>query len=92
VTDEDARNLRLSSKRGVLIGGLDDKGPAKAAGLQVSDLILRVGGIEPRDPQHLVEIVSNLPPGQEVWIAFLRAGWEEMLLVRLGDFADRNKP
>ena len=44
VDDATAEALNLGTARGALIAGIDDKGPAKPAGLEVGDVIVRFDG------------------------------------------------
>src|SRR5581483_4374902 len=44
VTDEIGEALNIKPPRGTLIAGLDEKGPAKAAGIEVGDVVLKFDG------------------------------------------------
>ena len=44
VTDEIAESLGLKPTRGALVAGIDDKGPAKPAGIEAGDVIVKFDG------------------------------------------------
>ena len=53
VDESIAESLNLGRVRGALVAGTDDKGPAKAAGIQTGDVIVKFDGVdikESRDP------------------------------------------
>ena len=58
--------------------------PAADAGLQVDDVITAVDGIELRDAQQIVSIVSSKRPGDTVEITYNRDGDERTARVTLG--------
>src|SRR5204863_1245318 len=44
VTDEIAESLNVKPARGALIAGVDDKGPAKPAGIEAGDVVVKFDG------------------------------------------------
>src|SRR5205814_1350639 len=53
VTDDLAQILNVKPVRGALIAGIDDKGPAKPAGLESGDVIVKFDGKEIREMRDL---------------------------------------
>jgi len=65
---EPAEALRLGLNRvsGALVEIVHPNTPALAAGLRVGDVILRVEDVNVRDENHLINMISALPPGQKI--------------------------
>ena len=51
VTDEIAESLGLKPARGALVAGVDDKGPAKPAGIEPGDVIVKFDGKDVKEPK-----------------------------------------
>jgi serine protease Do len=88
VDDQIAESLGLGRARGALVAGIDDKGPAKPAGLQSGDVIVRFDGQEVKSSTDLPRIVAATPVGKEVDVAIMRGGKERSLKVTLGRLED----
>jgi hypothetical protein len=58
-------------------------GPARAAGIQVGDMIVSVNEIPLRDVYSMIEIVGQLQAGSVVNVVFSRAGKEEKTSLKL---------
>ncbi|NIX76461.1 DegQ family serine endoprotease [Microvirga sp. c23x22] len=91
VDDATAEALNLGSARGALIAGIDDKGPAKPAGLQVGDVITRFDGKDVKDSRDLPRIVASTPVGKAVEVTIVRKGAEMKKQVTLGRLEDGEK-
>lgn len=91
VDDATAEALNLGSARGALIAGIDDKGPAKPAGLEVGDVITRFDGKEVKDSRDLPRIVASTPVGKAVDVTIVRKGQELSKQVTLGRLEDGEK-
>jgi serine protease Do len=91
VDDATAEALNLGSARGALIAGIDEKGPAKPAGLEVGDVIVRFDGKEVKDSRDLPRIVSSTPVGKAVDVVIVRKGAESTKQVTLGRLEDGEK-
>ncbi|AWM86281.1 DegQ family serine endoprotease [Microvirga sp. 17 mud 1-3] len=91
VDDATAEALGLGAARGALIAGVDDKGPAKPAGLDVGDVIVRFDGKDVKDSRDLPRIVASTPVGKSVDVAVIRKGKEENKKVTLGRLEDGEK-
>jgi serine protease Do len=84
VDDATAEALNLGRPRGALVAGIDDKGPAKPAGLEVGDVIVRFDGKEVKDSRDLPRIVAASPVGKAVDVVIVRKGSEQIKQVTLG--------
>ncbi len=84
VTDEIAESLRLGSRRGALIAGVEQNGPAGPAGIKTGDVIVSFDGRDVRNSRELPRIVSETAVGKAVPVIVMREGREETLTVTLG--------
>src|ERR1700728_359474 len=91
VTDEIAESLNIKPARGALIAGVDDKGPAKPAGIEPGDVIVTFDGKEIKEPKDLSRAVADTAVGKEVEIVIIRKGAEQTLKVTLGRLDDGDK-
>jgi serine protease Do len=92
VTDEIAESLSLKPARGALVAGMDDKGPAKPAGIEVGDVIVKFDGKDIKEMRDLPRIVADTPVGKDVEVLVIRKGKEEKKTVKLGRLEDPEKP
>ena len=88
VTDEIAESLGMKQTRGALIAGVDDKGPAKPAGIEPGDVVVKFDGKEIKDMRDLPRIVADTPVGKDVEVLIVRKGKEETKTVKLGRLED----
>ena len=88
VDDGIAETLGLGRVRGAMVAGVDDKGPAKPAGIEAGDVILRFDGREVKDSRDLPRIVANTSVGKAVDVVVFRKGKEETLKVTLARLED----
>src|SRR6185312_13740214 len=91
VTDEIAESLGMKQTRGALVAGIDDKGPAKPAGIQPGDVIVRFDGHDIKEMRDLPRVVADTPVGKEVEVVVIRKGKEEKKMVKLGRLEDDAK-
>src|SRR6187455_442676 len=91
VTDEIAESLSIKPARGALIAGVDDKGPAKPAGIEAGDVIIKFDGKDIKEMRDLPRIVADTPVGRDVEVIIVRKGKEEKKTVKLGRLED-DKP
>src|ERR1700731_824914 len=92
VTDEIAESLNIKPARGALIAGVDDKGPAKPAGIEPGDVVVKFDGKDVKEPKDLSRVVADTPVGKEVDVVVIRKGQEETKKVTLGRLEDSDKP
>jgi serine protease Do len=88
IDDATAEALSLGRARGALVAGIDDKGPAKPAGIETGDVIIQFDGKEVRESSDLPRIVAATPVGKEVDVRIVRKGQEETRKVTLGRLED----
>ena len=92
VTDEIAESLNIKPARGALIAGVEDKGPAKPAGIEPGDVVVTFDGKEIKEPKDLSRVVADTAVGKEVEVVVIRKGAEQTLKVTLGRLDDGDKP
>jgi len=91
VTDEIAESLNIKPARGALVAGVDDKGPAKPAGIEPGDVVVKFDGKDVKDPKDLSRVVADTAVGKEVDVVIIRKGSEETRKVTLGRLEDNDK-
>ncbi len=84
VTDEIADSLGMKQTRGALVAGVDDKGPAKPAGIEPGDVIVKFDGHDIKEMRDLPRVVADTPVGKDVQVTVVRKGKEETKTVKLG--------
>jgi serine protease Do len=91
VTQEIADSLNIKPARGALIAGLDDKGPAKPAGIEAGDVIVTFDGHDIKEMRDLPKIVADTPVGKSVEVKVIRNGQEITKTVKLARLEDGEK-
>src|SRR5471030_155101 len=74
VTDEIAESLNIKPARGALIAGVEDKGPAKPAGIEPGDVVVKFDGKDIKEPKDLSRVVADTAVGKEVDVVIIRKG------------------
>ena len=91
VDDTIADSLGLGAARGALVAGVDEKGPAKPAGLKPGDVIIKFDGKDIKESRDLPRLVASLPVGKPVEVVVVRDGAELTKTVTLGRLEDGEK-
>ena len=91
VSEEIADSLNIKPPRGALIAGIDDKGPAKPAGIEPGDVVVKFDGQDIKEMRDLPKIVAETPVGKDVEVTIIRKGKEEKKTVKLGRLEDDKK-
>src|SRR5579864_8587620 len=91
VDDQIADSLGLGQARGALVAGIDEKGPAKPAGIESGDVIVKFNGKDIKESRDLPKIVASTPVGSEVDVVVVRKGQELTKKVTLGRLEDGEK-
>ncbi|HXW24107.1 MAG TPA: Do family serine endopeptidase [Xanthobacteraceae bacterium] len=91
VNDEIAESLDLKQARGALVGGVDEKGPAKAGGIERGDVIVKFDGHEIKEVRELQLVVADTPVGKEVEVVVIRKGKEEVRRITVGRLDEGEK-
>jgi S1-C subfamily serine protease len=82
----EALRLGLNKVSGALVEIVHPGTPAATAGLRQGDVLLRLEDVELRDENHLINLVSALPPNQKVRLTLWRNRRSEVVEVLIGDW------
>src|SRR3984885_4723115 len=91
VDDTIADSLNLGTARGALIAGVEEKRPAKPAGLMGGDVIVKFDGKEVKESRDLPRLVASMAVGRQVEVVVVRNGKEVTKTVTLGRLEDGEK-
>jgi serine protease Do len=91
VTDEIAESLGIKPARGALIAGVEEKGPAKPAGIEPGDVVIKFDGKDIKEPKDLSRVVADTAVGKAVDVVIIRKGEEQTKQVTLGRLEDGEK-
>jgi len=87
--DEDlAKSLKLDEPRGAIVADVTPDSPAKRAGLEPGDVIVKVDGQEVKEAGDLSKHVATKAPGSTVSLEVLRDGTAKTLRATLGRFPE----
>ena len=84
LTPEIAETLNLPIKRGVLITGVQQSGPASAGGLRPGDVVVTIAGAPVANPSQMLNAVAALRPQQVAAIGVQRGEQALELKVTIG--------
>jgi serine protease Do len=87
----EALRLGLSRVSGALVEIVHTGTPAETAGLKKGDVVLKLEDVSLRDENHLINLISALPPGQKVKLLVWRDRNSQMVDVTIGEYA-KQKP
>ncbi len=85
VTAEKAKNLRLSSVRGVIVDDVEPDSPAAKAGVREDDVITQYDGQPVEGTVQFRRLVRETPPGRTITLAISRGGSTQNISVELGE-------
>ncbi|HUC51978.1 MAG TPA: DegQ family serine endoprotease [Xanthobacteraceae bacterium] len=91
VTDDIADSLNIKPPRGALVAGVDNKGPAKPAGIEPGDVVVKFDGHDIKEMHDLPRIVADTTVGKTVDVVVIRKGKEETHKVTIGRLDDGEK-
>jgi S1-C subfamily serine protease len=83
----DALRLGLDRARGAWVETVYASTPAAAAGLRANDVVLKVDSAVIRNENHLINLISALPPGQKVRLEVWRGRQVVVLEAVVGDWS-----
>jgi S1-C subfamily serine protease len=83
----DALRLGLDRVRGAMVEKIYPDTPAAQAGLKVDDVILQMENVAIKNENHLINLVSALPPGQRVRLEVWRERGVVTLEAIIGDWS-----
>ena len=86
---EPAEAIRLGLNRvaGALVEIVHPNTPAAAAGLRVGDVILKLEDVALRDENHLINLISALPPGHKAALTVWRDRKTQTATVTVGEYS-----
>jgi len=85
VTQEKARELKLSSARGVVVTDVEPDSPAAKASLKEKDVITQFDGQIVEGTVQFRRLVHETPPGRTISLSVSRDGATQNISVELGD-------
>jgi len=88
VTAEKAKDLKLSSVRGVIVDGVEPDSPAAKAGIKEKDVITQYDAQPVEGAVQFRRLIRETPPGRSVTLEISRAGSLQNISVELGDRTD----
>jgi tetratricopeptide (TPR) repeat protein len=91
VTDGAANTLNVKPARGALVVGSDENGPAKLAGIEPGDVIVKFGDKDVNEWRDLPRIVADTPADKDVAVTIIRKGRELTKTVKVGRLEDADK-
>ncbi|HEX4408162.1 MAG TPA: Do family serine endopeptidase [Xanthobacteraceae bacterium] len=91
VTDDIADSLGIKPAHGALVAGIDDKGPAKPAGIEAGDVVVTFDGHDVKEMHDLPRIVADTPVGKTVDVVVIHQGKQETHKVTVGRLNDTDK-
>jgi S1-C subfamily serine protease len=90
VTSDIASSMGLKQVQGVLVSAVTHGSPAEKAGLKPGDVILQMNGTAVNDTNTLRNQVATTAPGTDVTLTILRAGRQQQMHAKLGEFTPPN--
>jgi serine protease Do len=84
VTDEIAESLGIKGTDGALVSQPQGDSPARKAGVEAGDIIVKVDGKAIKSPRDLARMIGNMDPGSSAELTVLRNGEEQTITVELG--------
>jgi serine protease Do len=88
VTADIAESLGLDDARGALVADVLPDGPARAAGIQVGDVIVEFDGHAVGESSELPFLVARTAVGKTVTVKVIRDGDQEKVEVTIGELTD----
>jgi serine protease Do len=85
VDDAMARALDLNESYGIIVGSVEDGGPADEAGLQEDDVIQTLNGEPVKSWRSFRTAVGTSSPGTEINLGIIRDGEKKKITITLGE-------
>jgi serine protease Do len=79
VTPEIAKALGMEQAQGSIVSWLSPDGPARKAGIEIGDVILRFDYDTPQDDRALLRDIAHATEGEHVQIVVLHAGVQQVM-------------
>jgi serine protease Do len=84
VTSDTAKELKLQSERGVVLGRIAPDSPASKSGLQENDVVTQINGQQVEGAMQFRRMIREIPPGRNVQLTVWRDGHTQKINVTLG--------
>lgn len=92
VTEDLAKEKKLTVKEGALVSEVVDESPADSVGIKDDDIIVEVGGKAVASAEEVIKRVSEMKTGETAAVVVVRDGVKKTFSVKLGErpaMADR---
>jgi serine protease Do len=86
LTQELSMALGVGGAEGAIIAAIDDSGPAHAAGLRPSDVLLSINGLKLSDARAYLRTIVQIPVGQQAALTVWRAGREQAIAASVAEW------
>lgn len=81
ITEEDLKDLKLKDTRGALIKQIIENSPAAGSGLNIGDVIVKIGDKEVETPEDVINYVREQKIGKKIEMKVMRKGQSVLTLV-----------
>lgn len=88
VSADIAESLALDAAKGAMVNEVQDNSPAKKAGIEIGDVVLKVNGETVEDPKDLARKVAEIKPGSPADVIIWRDGAEKTVSVSIEKLTD----
>jgi serine protease Do len=84
VTGDNAKELKLPSERGVVLGRIAPDSPASKSGLRENDVVTEINGQQVEGAMQFRRMIREIPAGRNVQLTVWRDGHTQKISVTLG--------
>ena len=91
ITPELAESFNVKPGRGIIISQVNDKSPAKKAGLRQGDVIVEFRGKPVKEVGNFRNQVALVPPGSREKLVILRNGKRKIVNITIGKLSEEDK-
>jgi S1-C subfamily serine protease len=84
VTSDNAKELKLPSERGVVLGRIAPDSPASKSGLRENDVVTEINGQQVEGAMQFRRMIREIPAGRSVQLTVWRDGRTQKINVTLG--------
>jgi membrane-associated protease RseP (regulator of RpoE activity) len=84
VTSDNAKELKLPSERGVVLGRIAPDSPASKSGLRENDVVTEINGQQVEGAMQFRRMIREIPAGRNVQLTVWRDGRTQKINVTLG--------